>query len=149
MSLRDRLAAITGVWEGTYTHFTPGGERLDHFQSRQETRLEGDRWYERIIYRWADGREQVLDFRARFSADGERLLFDDPDFEGVSIPVGDDMFVFPYRWKDRPGERVVETIVLSGPSSRARLWQTFAGEELRRITVIVERRVAGSPAVWH
>ena len=148
MTIKDRLARVLGVWEGTYTHLTPEGRRLDHFGSRQETRVVGDRWYERIVYRWADGRTQTLDFRASFVDEGRRVVFDDPEFEGESFVVGEDILVFPYRWKKRPQERVVETIVFSSPERRARLWQTFEGEELRRITVIVERRIQGEPEVW-
>lgn len=50
MTMKERLSSIAGVWEGTYTHLTPDGAVLDHYASRQETRLEGDHWYERIIY---------------------------------------------------------------------------------------------------
>lgn len=148
MSLRGRIARAAGVWEGTYTHLTPDGRLLDRFASRQETRLEGDRWYERIVYRWPDGRSETLDFRAAFDAAGKRMVFDDPRFQGEAFLAREDVLVFPYRWKDRPGQHVVETVVFASEERRFRLWQSFEGTELTRVTVIEERRVAGSPEVW-
>ena len=149
MTLKERLAQVTGVWEGTYTHLTPEGALLDQYASRQETRLKGDAWYERIIYRWPGGKEQKLDFRARFDAAGERMIFDDPDFFGQTFVIGDDVFVFPYHWKKRPGERVVETIVFSSPTYKSRVWQSFAHGALVKVTVIVERRIDAQPEVWY
>lgn len=152
MMTRERLAQIAGVWEGTYTHLTPGGEILDQHQSRQETRLECDRWYERIIYRWPaqDGRqarEQTLDFRARFV--GDELVFDDARLQGEAFGVTDEIGVFAYYWKDNPRVRVVETIVCDAARHKARVWQTFEDGALTRVTIIVERRVAEEPAIWH
>jgi catechol 2,3-dioxygenase-like lactoylglutathione lyase family enzyme len=146
LTLKERMSQWTGVWEGTYRHLTPGGEVLDQYASRQETRLEGDRWYERITYRWPDGQEQTLDFRARF--EGERLIFDDPHFHGESF-VLDNIIVFPYYWKDRPHYRIVETIVFADHDRRSRLWQTLDNGELVKVTVIIERRIEGEAAVWY
>lgn len=147
MTLRERLASAAGVWEGTYTHLTPDGRTIDSFASRQETRLEGDRWFERIVYRWPDGRSQTLDFRARVGAGGEEMVFDDQRFHGEAFLVGEDVLVFPYRWKDQPERHVVETVVF-GADRKSRVWQTFERDELVRVTVIVERRVPDAPAVW-
>jgi len=147
MTLRARLESWKGVWEGTYTHLTPAGEIFDRHACRQETRLEDGRWFERIIYRWDDGREDVLDFRAWF--EGENLVFDDPNFHGESHLVTDDVVVFPYHWKNRPGVNIVETIVFSTPDSRSRLWQTFEDDKLAKVTVIVEERRNGeTPEIW-
>jgi hypothetical protein len=152
MMTKARLAQIAGVWEGTYTHLTPGGEILDQHQSRQETRLEGDCWYERIVYRWPDrdgrqAREQTLDFRARFV--GDELVFDDARLQGEAFSVMDEIGVFAYRWKDTPRVRVVETIVSDATHHKARVWQTFEDGALAKVTIIVERRVAEEPAIWH
>lgn len=154
MTLQERLAQTTGVWEGTYTHLKPDGTVLDHYASRQETRLEGNHWYERVIYRWPaqagePPREQTLDFRASFDATGEQMLFNDPDFFGQTFLITDDIFVFPYHWKNRPGQRVVETIVFSSATQKSRLWQSFDHGELVKITVIREHRVDEQPVVWY
>ena len=148
MTLRERLGGVAGVWVGTYTHLSPDGAVLERFASRQETRLRGDRWYERIVYRHPDGRSEALDFRAGFDATGERMIFDDPRFHGEAFPLGEDVLVFPYHWKDRPDRRTVETVVFSSADRRSRVWQTFEGGELARVTVIVERRVPEEPAEW-
>ena len=149
MTLKDRLARVTGVWTGTYTHLKPNGELLDHHTSRQETRLEGEQWYERIVYRWPDGRAQSLDFRAAFNAAGE-MIFDDPNFQGATFIVNENVLVFPYRWKGQPpGHHVVETIVLAHDDYKSRVWQTFENGELVKVTVITERRTDEQPAIWY
>jgi hypothetical protein len=147
MTRKERLAKIAGVWEGTYTHLTPEGKVLDQYASRQECRLEGDDWYERIIYQWPDGREQTLDFRARFA--GEDLVFEDARFHGESFRVTDEISIFAYYWKERPQVRIVETIVCDLQDRKSRVWQTFEDGELVKVTVIVERRADGTPTVWH
>jgi hypothetical protein len=152
MISQSLLARRTGVMEGTYTHLRPDGALIDRFSSRQETRMEGDNWYERIIYRWDDGREQALDFRAKFAGEGDmkRLVFEDPDFHGESFQVGEDIYVFPYFWKNRPETKIVEIITYADETRRSRVWQTFERGELVKLTVIVEKFVAGEqPAVWH
>lgn len=147
MSLRERLGRLVGVWEGTYTHLSPRGELLERFPSRQELRLVGDVWHERIVY-LREGREpEVLDFKARFEQD--RMVFDDPDFHGNAWMIGDDVVLFPYHWKSRPAERVVETVTLPAPGRKARVWQKFDHGELAGVTLIEERfRPDLKPAEW-
>ena len=148
-TLRSVLTGLLGVWEGEYRHLDPAGAALETFASRQETRLEGDLWFERITYTRPDGSApEVLDFRARF--DGEhQVVFDDPAFEGHSRLVGERHLLFPYRWKARPEVEVVELITLVSEGYRTRLWQQFSHGVLDRMTVIEEHRVAGAdPAVW-
>lgn len=138
--LQDRLAGVVGVWEGTYTSVTPDGELIERYRSRQETRLDGDLWRERITY-FRDGREpEVYDFTGRF-VDG-RLVFEDDDISGDALLAGDDILVLPYTWKSRPDERVVETVILATPSHKARVWQVFDRGELVRVMIIKEWLVA-------
>lgn len=147
MGLREALQKVTGVWVGDYTHLEPDGALVDRHACRQEVRLIGDAWFERIIYRWPDGREEVQDFRAR--VDGERMVMDDPNFHGETFRVRDDLIVFPYFWKDRPERRIVETVVFTDTDHRTRVWQTHVGTDLQRLTVIREtRRPAETPAEW-
>jgi hypothetical protein len=152
MISQSLLARRTGVMVGTYTHLRPDGALIDHYASRQETRMEGDNWYERIIYRWADGREQTLDFRAKFAGEGDmkRMVFEDPDFHGESFQVSADIYVFPYFWKSSPETKTVEIITYSDETRRSRVWQKFERGELVQITVIVETLAVGeTPAVWY
>jgi hypothetical protein len=147
MELKRRLAQVTGVWEGTYTHVDSSGELLDRHFSRQETRIEGDRWFERILYRWEDGREKKTDFRGHFAEEG--LVLDDPDFHGETFLVRDDIVIFPYHWKSHSQTRIVETIVFANDERRTRLWQTLEHGELVKVTIISERRLPGEVAeVW-
>ena len=149
LSLKERLRQVTGVWVGTYTHLTPRGELLDTFTSRQETRLEGYDWYERVTYHWPEGDAIQFDFHAQFDRAGERMIFDDPNFHGELKFVNDHIFVFPYHWKSKPATRVVETIVMVSPSYKSRVWQSFDNGELTKVTIIVEHRVDALPEIWY
>ncbi len=143
----ELLAGIAGVWEGTYTHLQPSGELIERFGSRQETRLRGTDWFERIVYSREGHEPEVIDFRARIT--GDTVTFDDPDFHGVSYLVEGRITVFPYHWKSNPGREIVEIITLATDDYRTRLWQTFDAGVLTRITVIEEhRRRSDVPAEW-
>ncbi len=146
MGLRALLRAQVGVWQGTYVHLSPAGDVVDRFPSRQELRLDGDRWYERVVYRKPGG-DEVHDFRGRF--DGDRLVIDDPDFHGEATLIADDLFLFPYRWKSRPDQRFLETVSFPAQGRKVRLWQRFDGGELAAVTVIEEAFDPGAqPERW-
>jgi Domain of unknown function (DUF3598) len=150
-SFTELLSGIAGVWEGTYTHLKPSGELMERFGSRQETRLRGTQWFERIVYSRPGQEPEILDFRA--GIDGQRMIFDDPNFHGESFLVEGRMTVFPYHWKNQdptgPQAEIVEVIVLAQDNYRTRLWQTFHDGELVRLTVIEERRLTDqTPAEW-
>lgn len=139
--LKERLSRVVGVWEGTYTSVTPGGDLIERYRSRQETSLDGDMWHERITY-FRDGQvPQTYDFTGRF--EGGMLLFEDDDISGDTYFVGDDILVLPHTWKSRPDEKVVETVILATPSHKARIWQVFDSGELVRVMIISEHLVAG------
>lgn len=148
-TLRSVLVGQLGVWAGEYRHLDPSGAAIETFSSRQETRLEGDLWFERLSYTRPGGdAPEVLDFRASFEGE-DRVVFDDPAFEGHSRLVSERHLLFPYRWKAQPEVEVVELITLVSENYRTRLWQQFTRGVLDRVTVIEERRVLGAePAVW-
>ena len=147
-SQRELLAGVAGVWEGTYNIFDVRGRRLDSFASRQECRIDGGQWFERIVYLRQGKEPEVLDFRASFDEEGN-LVFDDDRFQGRLDHVSNDILVFVYRWKDRPGEHVAETITLALPEKKTRVWQGFVDGELQTITVVRERRVPDvTPEPW-
>ena len=131
---------MVGVWEGTYTSVTPTGELIEKYRSRQETRLDGDVWRERITYFREDQEPQTYDFAGRFE-DG-MLLFEDDDISGDTYFVDDDILVLPYTWTSRPQERVIETVVLATPTHKARIWQVFDSGELVRVMIISEHLVS-------
>ena len=93
--LKERLTRVVGVWEGTYTAVTPAGDLIERYRSRQETRLDGDVWRERITYLREGQEPEVHDFTGRFQ-DG-MLLFEDDDISGDTYFVGDDILVLPGR----------------------------------------------------
>ena len=138
--LKERLARVVGVWEGTYTAVTPTGDLIERYRSRQETRLDGDVWRERITYLREGQEPEVYDFTGRFQ-DG-MLLFEDDDISGDTYFVGDDILVLPHTWKSRPDEKVVETVILASPTHKARIWQVFDHGELVRVMIISEHLVS-------
>lgn len=135
-SVKDFVIGALGVWEGTYTHLDAEGTIIERFASRQEVRFENGRWYERITYHRNGQAPEVLDFRGRF--EGDRLVFDAADFHGEASMVDDGLMIFPYRWKARPHEQVIETVTMPRPGAKVRLWQRFDHGELTRVTVINE-----------
>ena len=138
---KDRLARVVGIWEGTCTSVTPTGDLIERYRSRQETRLDGDIWRERITYRRDDQEPEIFDFEGRFH-DG-MLLFEDDDISADTYFVGDDILVLPHTWKSRPDEKVVETVVLATATHKARIWQVFDRGELARVMIINEHLVGG------
>jgi hypothetical protein len=149
LTLKERMRQLTGVWVGTYTHLAPDARLLDRFNSRQETRLEGNDWYERVTYFWPEGDAIQFDFHAQFDAAGEEMIFDDPNFHGQMNCVTDEVYVFPYRWKTKPNNHVVETTVMVTPTYKSRVWQTFDQNELVKITFIVEHLTDDRPEIWY
>lgn len=146
-SIRPLLESLLGVWEGTYTHLTPSGEVIERLQSRQELRLIGDAWYERIIYKREGQEPEVRDFRGRF--EGDDLVIDDPDFHGEATLLEDNVLVFPYHWKSRPEVRILETVMLPTSKTKVRTWQTFDSGELSRVTLIQEEFLPeAQPDTW-
>lgn len=63
--------------------------------------------------------------------------------------VNDNLMIFPYHWKSKPHEQVIETVAMPEPDSKIRLWQRFDHGKLTRVTVIKERfRADEVPAAW-
>lgn len=111
--------------------------------------MEGDDWYERVTYQWPEGDAIQFDFHARFDVTGEKMIFDDPNFHGEVKFVNDKVYVFPYYWKANPGTHVVETIVMESVDYKSRVWQTFEGGLLVKVTIITERRINAYPEIWY
>ena len=146
-NLRDILNGLTGVWEGTYSHFKTDGTLIEKYDSHQETRLVGEDWYERIVYKREGKEPETIDFRARVIDD--ELLFDDANFLGQTTVVNSQMLVFPYTWKDKPHLKVLELIYIVNDNYRTRTWQSFEHEKLVKTTLIEENRVpGGNVAIW-
>lgn len=145
--LRDVLNSITGVWDGTYSHFQPDGTLIEKYGSHQETRLDGNDWFERIVYKRTGEPEETIDFRATLN--GENLLFEDANFLGKTILATPQMFLFPYTWKDKPNLKILELIYLVNENYRTRHWQHFESDLLVKTTLIVETRTPnGKVAIW-
>ncbi len=133
------LEGIQGVWEGTYAHHKPDGTLIEKYSSRQETRLIGARWDERIIYQREGQEPEVLDFRATVS--GNDAIFDDDRFVGKSYLIEESTIIFPYYWRDNPGRTILEAIHHLNDDYRTRIWQSFENGRLDKLTIIEEHRV--------
>ena len=144
-TLEDVLHGVTGVWEGTYAHHNPDGTLIEKYGSRQETRLIGEEWYERIIYTREGKEPEILDFRAKVR--GNDMLFEDDDFIGRTHIVDEKTLMFPYHWKKNPDRTILETIHNLTGDYRTRVWQTFEHGAIVKLTLIEERRIPkDSPA---
>jgi len=148
MTLRDFLSQTLGVWDGIYTHLSPDGEVVERFPSRQELRLDGTRWYERIVYRPGSAEESVNDFRGELDASGQ-LQLGMAGFTGRAVLIDHRTLFFTGEWHES-GIRVNELVTLTGEHAKVRLWQRFHGSELVGCSIIREtRRVGTVPAQWH
>lgn len=136
--LKARLAQHLGVWEGTYTYMSPSGDLLDRHASRQEARLDGDTWHQRIVSRWDDGRERTLEFTAHIR-DGE-LVYDDADFPGRLVAVSEDVALYLGAAVDG-SSRLVETIVTHDETHQTRTWQVIENGTLTQVVAIDEHRL--------
>lgn len=146
-ALRKRIESLAGVWEGTYTLVSPSGEILDEYRSRQELRLVGDTWCERIMYLREGVEPEVYDFKAEFVDD--KLAFDNPDVVGDAYLVGEDLIVLPHMWKSRPLEHNIETVWLPSADRKVRMWHVFESGSLAKIMIIAEEfRPDEKPVEW-
>ena len=144
-----RVGSVGGVWVGTYRRMTPTGELIEEYTSRQESRAVGAIWYERVTYRWPDGREKTLDFKARLEPSGIHVYEKDGRLRGETILTGKGHVIFPYVWHDLPDVSVLEVQNYISENRRTRLWQRVEGGRLTEIMVIEEdRRPDETPAEW-
>ena len=139
--LREKVA---GVWAGTYTILKPTGELIEKFDSRQEGRMEGDTWTERVTY-LRPGQEPYEHYY-HATVDGDDVTFHNGDMWGSTSRVGDEAIIFSFGWDERPNERIIEVTRPDG-DYRTRVWQHFTDGELSKLTLIEERRVPGAEAV--
>ncbi|PZM95900.1 MAG: hypothetical protein DIU79_06345 [Actinobacteria bacterium] len=147
MTINDILREkIAGVWEGTYTVLDLSGKIIERFPSKQEGRMEGTQWTERVIY-LREGQEPYEHFY-HATVDGDNVVFHNPDMWGETSRVGEEAIIFSFGWKARPNERIIEVSRPEG-DYRSRVWQHFIDGKLSKITVIEERRVPGAePLRW-
>ena len=135
---------IAGVWEGTYTVLDPSGGLIERFASKQEGRMEGTLWTERVTYL----RENQEPYEHYYYAivDGDQVDFKNSNMWGETSRIGDEAVIFSFGWHDRPQERIIEVARPQG-DYRTRIWQHFTDGTLAKLTVIEERRVPGAEAI--
>ncbi len=134
---------VAGVWDGTYTVLDPAGSVLDHFRSRQEGRMEGTAWTEKVTY-LREGQEPYQHYY-HATVDGDDVQFHNTNMWGTTSRIGEEAIIFSFGWQDNPGERIIEMTRPQG-ELRSRVWQHFTDGELVKLTVIKERRVPGAEA---
>lgn len=136
MTIADILTNMIGVWEGTYTVVSPDGDVIERFSSRQEGRMAGTDWTEKVTY-FKDDTPVIQYFHATVKRDD--VVFGNPEIWGETARVGDSMIVFTFGWTTRPHERIVECSVPAG-DERSRIWQHFEKDRLTKLTIIREHR---------
>ena len=145
MTINDILREkVAGVWEGSYTVLDPKGGLIERFPSRQEGRMEGTQWTERVTY-LREG-EAPYEHYYHATVDGDHVDFHNTNMWGRTSRVGEEAVIFSFGWHERPEERIIEVTRPEG-DYRTRVWQHFTEGELSKITVIEERRVVGAEAV--
>lgn len=147
MTIADILRDMSGVWQGTYTVLGADGSLLERFESRQEGRMEGTDWTEKVVYLREGAEPAVRHYRA--IVDGDSVRFVDEEMWGSTHRAGDQAILFTFGWNHRPEERIVEMSMPTG-DYRTRLWQHFEDGKLSRLTMIEERRIPGvEPERWY
>lgn len=145
MTINDILREkVAGVWEGTYTVLSPSGEVMEKFASRQEGRMEGTTWTERVTY-LREGQDPYEHYY-HATVEGDRVDFHNQNMWGETSRIGEEAVIFSFGWHERPAERIIEVTRPEG-DYRTRVWQHFLDGVLHKITVIVETRVPGAEAV--
>ncbi len=139
--LREKVA---GVWAGTYTVLRPDGTLVEKFDSRQEGRMAGTTWTERVTYLRAG--QEPYEHYYHATVEGDSVHFHNSDMWGETSRIGAEAVIFSFGWKDRPDERIIEVTRPDG-DYRTRVWQHFENGELSKLTIIEERRVPGAEAV--
>lgn len=147
MTIAQILREMSGVWEGTYTVLDPDGSLIERFASRQEGRMEGTDWTEKVVYLREGSEPEARHYRA--VVDGDDVRFVDDEMWGTTLRAGAQAILFTFGWDTRPGERIVEMSMPDG-DYRTRLWQHFENDVLSRLTMIEERRLPGvEPERWY
>lgn len=146
MTINDILREkVAGVWQGTYTILDPRtGEVREQFASKQEGRMEGTTWTERVTYLRED--QEPYEHYYHATVEGDSVSFHNSDMWGETSRVGEEAVIFSFGWEARPDERIIEVTRPDG-DYRTRVWQHFVKGELDRLTVIEERRVPGAEAL--
>lgn len=67
----DLFDAHCGTWEGTYTRTDAAGNVVDSHKSYLELQRVGNKWRQKNVYTWPDGRSQTFEFEGRFNPEGE------------------------------------------------------------------------------
>jgi hypothetical protein len=136
------FARHVGRWVGTYTHITPDGATLDHYEVRTLSELPDDGGCDmRLILHnlWPDGRETHVVHEARYR-DG-RLWFAG-DLVGSLWEVDDFTVYMRFGYRGDPSLTVCEMFQISDDGQhRARTWHWFKDQKLFKITLTRERRV--------
>lgn len=145
MTINDILREkVAGVWAGTYTVIGPQGGVIERFASRQEGRMEGTQWTERVTY-LREG-EEPYEHYYHATVEGDVVTFHNSNMWGETSRVGDEAVIFSFGWNDRPNERIIEVTRPEG-DYRTRIWQHFLDGRLHKITLIEENRIPGEEAI--
>ncbi len=150
MGIREEmplLARHEGVWDGEYVYFNAAGEKTDEHKSRLLCRILDDGKYpyhQTNHYSWADGRTEIRDFPATYSAG--RIWWDNELIRGWAAEVGlDDMNRTVMLYWQRQGDAslyLYEMIQIADDGlSRCRTWHWIRGGQLETRTAIQERLI--------
>jgi len=137
------LARHEGEWEGEYIHVDTDGSVVDRHRSQLSCRFPEDDpevAYRQVnTYTWDDGRQEVIDFPARY-ADG-RIEFDTERIRGHAWEIDANTIVLTWVYQGQDDMYLYEMIQLSHDGrNRARTWHWFSNDHIVRRTLINEHR---------
>lgn len=127
-----------GIWEGTYHKIDAKTlTTTDTHRCRVEVGVHGDKYAQRNVYTWDDGRVVEYVFsgyleNGQLKISGERLT-------GTAFVVQHDIIVFYAKLQNSPGD-VVDTIRLLTPVKRARTWQVTSNDEVVELVHVEEEK---------
>jgi len=137
------LARHEGSWEGEYIHVDADGREIDRHACRLEHYFPEDGpypYYQINTYRWADGREEVTRYDARY-AEG-KIWFEHPRITGYAWEVDPRTVILTWSYNHAPEQYLYEIIHISDDGMhRTRTWHWYNGGEVFKRTLIKERRV--------
>ena len=147
MAYPAAIACHFGVWEGEAVHMSLQGEIVDRHSTRLEIGVRENKYSQRNIYNWPDGRKQVYDFPGKFDTSGE-LHLESERLVGECIIIDEDTIVFKAKYKGGMGGVSICDIIRvdSDKKTRCRTWQVFKEGKPWKIVNVVEQHVSKDDA---
>ena len=146
MSYPPAFASNFGVWEGEAKHFSLQGEITTSYSTRLEIGARGNKYSQRNIYTWADGRKVVKDLPGHFDESTRKLSYVSEKFTGDCIVVNEDTYLIKGESDITVGSMCEIVRMSSDRKTRCRTVQLFKDGKPWMIVNVVEQKVSNEDA---